>query len=74
MILPRISDGVSRQGKLSTPEEELHNCLGFAENSFLTGHTVAMVTYCVTKLITVGSIMIGQSFETKIVASIDKEL
>ena len=24
---------VSHQGKLSTPEEELHNCLGFAELS-----------------------------------------
>ena len=31
MILPPVyRTGVSHQGKLSTPEEELHNCLGFA--------------------------------------------
>ena len=29
---------------------------------FLEDHTIAMVTYCVTKMITLHSIMIGQFF------------
>jgi len=37
------------------------------------GHTVAMVTYCVTKMITTCSPMIGQFFDTMIVALSDKE-
>jgi len=41
--------------------------------AFLEGHTVAMVMYCVTKLMTAGSPMIGQFFDTMIVASSDKE-
>ena len=39
----------------------------------LSGHSVAMVTYCVTKIITMCSPMIGQFFDTVIVASTDKE-
>ena len=39
----------------------------------LSGHSVAMVTYCVTKIITMCSPMIGQFFDTMIVASTDKE-
>ena len=39
---------------------------------FLAGHSVAMVTYCVTKIIPTCSPMIGQFFDTMIVASIDK--
>ena len=39
---------------------------------FLAGHSVAMVTYCVTKIITTCSPMIGQFFDTTIVASIVK--
>ena len=38
---------------------------------FLAGHIVAMVTYCVTK--TIPTPVIGQFFDTMIVASIDKE-
>ena len=38
-----------------------------------SGHTVAMVTYIVTKIITTCSPMTGQFFDTMIVASIDKE-
>ena len=38
---------------------------------FLTGHIVAMVTYCVTKMIPTCSPVIGQFFDTMIVASID---
>ena len=34
----------------------------------IAGHTVAMVTYCVTKKITC-SLMVGQFFDTMIVAS-----
>jgi len=40
---------------------------------FLAGHTVAMVTYCVTKVIPTCSPMIGQFCDTMIVASTDKE-
>ena len=40
---------------------------------FLAGHIVAMVTYCVTKIIPTCSPMIGQFFDTMIVASTDKE-
>ena len=40
---------------------------------FLAGHSVAMVTYCATKIIPTYSPMIGQFFDTMVVASIDKE-
>ena len=40
---------------------------------FLAGHSVAMVTYNVTKLISTCSPMIGQCFDTMVVASTDKE-
>ena len=40
---------------------------------FLAGHSVAMVTYSITKIIPMCSTMIGQFFYTMIVASIDKE-
>ena len=40
---------------------------------FLAGHSVAMVTYRVTKIIPTRSPMIGQFFDTMIVASIDQE-
>ena len=39
---------------------------------FLVGHSVAMVTFCVTKIIPTCSPVIGQFFDTMIVASIDK--
>ena len=39
---------------------------------FLAGYSVAMVTYCVTKIIPTCSPMIGQFFDTMLVASIDK--
>ena len=39
----------------------------------LAGHIVAMVTYRVTKIIPKCSPVIGQFFDTMIVASIDKE-
>ena len=40
---------------------------------FLAGHSVAMVTYIVTKTIPTCSLVIGQFFDTMIVAPIDKE-
>ena len=40
---------------------------------FLGGYTVAMVTYCVTKMVPTFLSMIGQFFDTMIVASSDKE-
>jgi len=40
---------------------------------FLAGHSVAMVTCCVTKMIPTCSPVIGQFFDTMIVASSDNE-
>ena len=40
---------------------------------FLAGHSVAMVTYCVTEIIPTCSPMIGQFLDTMIEASTDKE-
>ena len=40
---------------------------------FLAGHSVAMVTYCVTKIMPMCSPVIGQYFDIMIVASIDNE-
>ena len=40
---------------------------------FLAGHSVAAVTYCATKIILTCSPVIGQFFDTMIVASTDKE-
>ena len=40
---------------------------------FLAGHSVAVVTYSVTKIIPTCSPMIGQFIDTMIVASADKE-
>ena len=40
---------------------------------FLTGHTVAMVTYYVMKRTITCSPIVGQFFDTMIVASSDKE-
>ena len=39
---------------------------------FSAGHSVAMVAYCATKVISTCSPVIGQFFDTMIVASIDK--
>jgi len=40
---------------------------------FLASNTIAMVTYCVTKMVTTCSPTVGQLFDTMIVASSDKE-
>ena len=40
---------------------------------FLADHSVAMITYNVTRIIATYSPMIGQFFDTMIVASTDKE-
>ena len=40
---------------------------------FLAGHTVVMVTHCVTKMITTCSPVNGYFFDTMIVTSSDKE-
>ena len=40
---------------------------------FLASQSVAMVTYCVTKMIPTCSPVIGQCFDTMIVASSDNE-
>ena len=50
-----------------------YKCLKLKLRVFLAGHIVAMVTYCVTKMIPTCSPVIGQFFDTMVVASIDKE-
>ena len=40
---------------------------------FLAGHSVAMVTYCVMKMILTSSPVVGQFYDTMIVASVNKE-
>ena len=50
-----------------------YKCLKLKLRVFLAGHSVIMTTYCVTKLIPTCSPVIGQFFDIKIVASIDKE-
>ena len=47
--------------------------LKLKQRVFLAGHSVAMVTCNVTKIIPTCSAVIEQFFDTKIVASIDKE-
>ena len=57
-------------GATELVSEDKHLKLKFGV--FLAGHSVAMVTYCVTKIIPTCSPMIGQFFDTMLVASIDK--
>ena len=40
---------------------------------FLAGHSVAMLTYCVTKMIPTCLPVIGEFFDTMLVASSDKD-
>ena len=40
---------------------------------FLAGHSVAMVTYTEMKMLPTSSPVIGQVFDTMVVASVDKE-
>ena len=51
----------------------IKNCLKLKLKVFLAGHSVAMVTYSVTEIISTCSLVIGQVFDTIIVASTDKE-
>ena len=50
-----------------------YKCLKLKLRVFLAGHSVAMVTYCVTEIIPMYSPVIEQFFDTMIVVSIDKE-
>ena len=50
-----------------------YNRLKLKLRVFLAGHSVAMVTYCVTKMIPTCSPVVGQFFDTMIVASNDNE-
>ena len=50
-----------------------YKCLKLKLRVFLAGHSVAMVTYCVKKILPTRSPVIGQYFDAMIVASIDKE-
>ena len=50
-----------------------HKPLKLQLRLLLASHTIAMVTYCVMKLITTCSPMIGQFLDSMTVASINKE-
>ena len=50
-----------------------HTRLELKLRVFLAGNSVAMVTYRVTKIIPTCSPVVGQFFDTMIVASIDKQ-
>jgi len=50
-----------------------YNRLNLKLRVFLAGHSVAMVTYCATKMIPTYSLVIEQFFDTMIVASSDNE-
>ena len=63
----------STKGKNFTVPFLKYNRLKLKLRVFLAGHSVAMITYCVTKIIPTCSPVIGQFFDTMIVASIDKE-
>ena len=49
-----------------------YKCLKLKLRAFFAGHSVAMVTYRVTKMVPMFSPVIGQFFDTMFVASIDK--
>ena len=49
-----------------------YNRLKIKLRVFSAGHSVAMVTYCIMKITPTFSPIIGQFFDTMIVASIDK--
>ena len=50
-----------------------YTCLKLKLRVVLGDHSVALVTYCVTKIIPTCSAIIGQYFDSMIVASTDKE-
>jgi len=50
-----------------------YKCLKLKLKMFLAGYSVAMVTYCVTTMISTSSLVIRQFFDTMIVASILNE-
>jgi len=52
---------------------EIHNRIKLKLWVFLAGHSVAMMTNCVTKMIPKCLPVIGQLFDTITVPSIDKE-
>ena len=54
-------------------KKNIHHAVKAELRVFLAGHSVAMVTYCVTKMIPTCSPVIGQFFDTMIIASSDNE-
>jgi len=68
---PAYQDSIVR--KKSTVPFLKYKRLKLKLRVFLAGYSVAMVTYCVTKMILPCSPVTGQFFDTTIVASIDKE-
>ena len=72
-IAPYHADYNSIIKKLGSPSSFLsYKHLKLKLRVFLAGYSVAMVTYCVIKTIPTCSPMIGQFFDTMLVASIDK--
>ena len=50
----------------------IHKQIKLKLRVFLAAHSVSMVTYCATKILSTCSPVIGKFFDTMIVASIDK--
>ena len=75
--MPKVASHPAYQnsviGKKFTVPFLKHKRLKLKLRVFLAGHSVAMVTYSVTKIIPKCSPVIGQFFDTMIVASIGKE-
>jgi len=67
--LPKVASYPAYQNSIVLKNERLKLKL----RVFLAGYSVAMVTYCVTKTMLPCSRVIGQFFDTMIVALIDKE-
>jgi len=72
VLARKLASPFSHPTQLST-QVQLASPFGQGLKVFLAGHTVATATYCVTKIITTCSPMIGQFFDAMIVTSSDKE-
>ena len=77
LTLPKVSSHPAYQNsvirKVTSPHFFKYKRLKLKLKVFLASHSVAMVTYCVTKIIPTCSPLIGQFFDTIIVPLTDKE-
>ena len=71
-ILSYLSKFYNKKKKFTLPFSK-YKGLKLKLRVLSAGHSVAMVNYCVTRIIPTCLTVIGQFFDTMIVASIDKE-